>query len=91
MTVESIQDRLDLLTDFGSDATIGVDTVKGILDREFRIVGGIESEYPVFECRSSDISGAGHGTNITIEAVTYQVVGVEDDGTGMTTLVLALT
>lgn len=91
MTIESAQDRLDILTAFGEDATIGVSIVRGVFDKEYREVGGIESLYPVFDCRSSDVTAVTHGTAVTISTTTFEVVGIEDDGTGITSLVLALT
>jgi len=88
MAVESDNDRLQLLTDFGVDATINAATVRGILDREFKVVGDIESEYPVFECRSIDVSGVNHGDTLTYSGTNYEVVGKEDDGEGFTALIL---
>lgn len=88
MAVESSQDRLDLLSDFGVDATVDGVTVTGILDKEFRVVGNIESEYPVFECRSEDIPSIAHGQLVVYSGITYEVVGIEDDGEGLTALVL---
>lgn len=91
MAVESASDRLALLADFGTSVTTDTSTITGILDREYREVGGIESEYPVLDCRAEDVSGLSHGDEIIADSMTFEIVGIENDGTGMTLLVLAKT
>ena len=64
--------------------------VLGILDREFKDVGGIESYYPIFECRSSDIEGIGHGAPLSIGKDLFHVASIENDREGMTQLILSV-
>jgi len=45
-------------------------------------------QQPRFLCRTSDVSSATEGDAITILGVAYTIRIVQDDGTGMTTLVL---
>lgn len=88
MAVETDVDRLSLLSDWGEDATVQGVTVRGILDQEFRDNGGIESLYPVFECRTSDVPAVQHGHSVIAGGDNFEVVGVEDDGEGFTLLIL---
>ena len=88
MAIESAAERLSMLTIFGESATLAGSAVIGILDKEYRVVGDIESNYPVFECRSTDATGVVHGSTLVVGAESFVIVGVEDDGTGMTVLVL---
>ena len=96
MAVESAADRAEFVStdDFGVAATYnGSTTVNGIFDNEYleAIEGalvGVEASQPRFTCRTADVSSAAHGDTLAIAGVTYNVVGVEPDGTGMTTLEL---
>lgn len=63
-------------------------TVNGIFDREFAVVGDVESFAPVFLCAGSDVSDVTHGASLRVEEDDYKVRGIEPDGTGMTRLVL---
>lgn len=75
--------------DFATSATYNGSTINGIFDDEY--VEGldmVESTGPQFLVRSSDVAGIAHGAELVINSVTYTVVGVKPDGTGMTTLEL---
>lgn len=95
MAVESADDRSIFVAvdDFGVAATFGASTVNGIFDNDFVEVDagggvGFALQQPRFVCRTADVSSAVEGDTITINAVTYTIRIVQDDGTGMTTLVL---
>lgn len=95
MAVESADDRAIFLStnDFGVSATIGAATVSGIFDNDFVEVdtgGGVPfaMQQPRFLVRTADVSAVAEGTALTISAVSYKVAVRQDDGTGMTTLVL---
>ena len=100
MAVESADDRAIFfgVDDFGVAATYnlqggGSSTVNGIFDNDFIEVDagggiGVAMQQPRFQCRTADISTAAEGDTIVISAVTYTVRIVQDDGTGMTVLVL---
>lgn len=85
-------------SDFGTNATYtpaggSASTVAGIFDRDYSLVSvgsglGVGSNDPRFVCRTSDVSSAAHGDALVVNAVSYTVRSVEDDGTGITTLVL---
>ena len=71
----------------GSAATIYV-----IFDNEFSLsnIGiGFENSAPQVMAKTSDVSAATNGATIVIDSVTYYVIGVEPDGTGVTRLILS--
>jgi hypothetical protein len=47
-------------------------------------------QQPRFHCRTADVSTAAEGDAIVIGGVSYTIRIVQDDGTGMTMLVLEL-
>ena len=100
MAVESAADRAIFfdVDDFGTAATYTPDggsasTVNGIFDNDFIEVDagggvGVALQQPRFQCRTADVASAAEGDAIVISAVNYTVRIVQDDGTGMTVLVL---
>jgi len=95
--VETADDRLFMLQDFGSDIAYTSNgntvTIKGILDNEFEEVelGGsvpFALQKPRLHCRTSDVINAANGDTMIIEGVTYYVRVVMPDGTGMTEIQL---
>ena len=64
-----------------------------IFDAEYSVtvVGGVEQQNkaPQALCRSSDISGVNNSCTLRISRTTYNVIDVQDDGTGFTTLILS--
>lgn len=100
MAVESATDRAVFvdIDDFGTAATYTPSgglaaTVNGIFDNEFIEVDagggvGVALNQPRFHCRTADVSSATEGDAITISGVAYTVRIVQDDGTGMTVLIL---
>lgn len=72
--------------DFGVDATLNGEAVRGLFDRAYgEAFGGlVAGNSPVFRL-PSEIS-AGDGDALVIASVNYLVVGVEPDGAGMTLL-----
>lgn len=55
----------------------------------FRVVAGVESFGPQALCASADVTDAVHGSTLEIGGVTYFVIGIQPDGTGMTLLILS--
>lgn len=98
MSVESADDRLSMLEDFGLSATwtpVGgtATTVIGIFDNEFLGVGvgaGAQAatDQPRFLCRTSDVPAVADGDALTVDSVAYIIRVPMPDGTGMTELVL---
>jgi len=92
MAVETADDRAIFVgvDDFGVAATYNATTINGIFDNDFVEVDavGFALQQPRFVCRTADVSTAAEGDTITINAVAYTMRIVQDDGTGMTTLVL---
>jgi hypothetical protein len=97
MPVETADDRLFMLQDFGFDVAYtnngNTTTIKGILDNEFEEVelGGsvpFALQKPRLHCRTSDVVNAANGDTMVIEGVTYYVRVIMPDGTGMTEIQL---
>lgn len=68
-------------------------SVNGVFEKQFFEVfedgvAGVESNKPVFICKTSDVSGATHGDTLVISGATYLAQTVEPDGTGVTTIIL---
>jgi hypothetical protein len=67
--------------------------VKGIFDKEYLELdsGGTVAfavNQPRFQCSTADVANAAEGDAITISGTNYIVRVVQDDGTGVTTLVI---
>ena len=98
MTVETAQDRLFMLQDFGVDAIFDSPdsshkTVRGVFDNDYESVNaGGSMDFaitrPRFFCRSSDVLDVEDGDSLEIDSVTYKIVVVMPDGTGMTEMML---
>ena len=100
MAVETADDRAIFVNvdDFGVAASYtpagGVAaTVNGIFDNDFIEAdagGGVTFalQQPRFHCRTADVSSAAEGDALVVGGVNYTIRVVQDDGTGMTILVL---
>jgi len=100
MAVESADDRAIFVNvdDFGVAATYtpsggASSTVNGIFDNDFIEVDagggvGVALQQPRFHCRTADVSNASEGDALVVSGVNYTIRIVQDDGTGMTMLVL---
>ncbi len=74
--------------ELADNATIGSATVAGIFENQFVEVMGIEAVRPVFTCDEANVSSIAHGDALTIKSTSYQVAGIQPDGTGLTSLIL---
>lgn len=98
MAVETADDRLILLADFGVVALYTpVDgsqvSITAIFDNQYEAVdagGGVAfaMQQPKILCRSADVSGVSEGAGIVIGGASYIVRVVMPDGTGITELML---
>lgn len=103
MTVESDSDRLTLLADFGQTAKFSPGVtfpdrngetadITAIFDNNFLEVRGIDSavasSQPTILARTIDLADVVRNSMIELGADKYKVVGIEPDGSGMTTLLL---
>ena len=98
--IESEQDRLDMIADWGATITLpNASTIKGIVDREFVAVSfgemGIESSDPVAVVSTAQAAGLVEDDTIVISDSevpgvdgTYQIREPQPDGTGLTLLKL---
>lgn len=98
MAVESAADRLAMLADFGQSITYTVQggspsTITGIFDAQFIEVDaggtvGFAMQQPRLMVRTSDVVNCNEGDTFVISGTTYLSRIVQDDGTGMTMIVL---
>ena len=91
MPVESDNDRLAILEDFGVDAEIGGKTIIGILDNQYEDANGMSVQVPVFTVRMIDIDNVSRGDKIHIEKTNYTIAEVQDDGQGIGHVILQKT
>jgi hypothetical protein len=90
MSVETDQDRLNILLDFGQTVTVDGKDILGIFDREFKDIGGVETYYPLVECRRIDAPNVKHQAPVIVDGETFHVVGIENDREGMQQLILSV-
>ena len=79
----------DILEDLGTDAIYKDMTIRVSFKNGVIVAGGVETRAPMAECRDVDITGVRHTDTITINAVTYRVIGIEPSGYGTTMLILS--
>lgn len=98
MMVETAADRLILLADFGQDVTYTVQggqaaTIRAIFDNQFIQVDsggsvGFAIQQPKLTVRTQDVVNCTEGDTFVVSGTTYISRVVQDDGTGMTEIVL---
>jgi len=100
MAVETADDRAIFvgIDDFGVAATYtpsggAASTVNGIFDNDFIEIDagggvGVAMQQPRFHCRTADVSSAAEGDALVVNTISYIIRIVQDDGTGMTMMVL---
>jgi len=95
--VETADDRLIMLSDFGVDCTYtpsggSPSTIKTIFLNEYYSVDagtvGMEMSQPIAVIRTADAPNLAHNDTFVINSVTYKSVNVRPDGTGMTEVAL---
>lgn len=85
------EDIAAYMTMFGQSVVVNGAEINAIFDDGFREAlsePGAESSMPRLTCRTSDVASAAHGQAVTVGASSFEVVGVEPDGTGVTVLML---
>lgn len=79
--------------EFATSITYNSNVIKGIFDDAYKGInmatGEIESTDPQVVVKTSDVSDIEHGNNLVISSTTYYVIGIQPDGTGLTTLILS--
>lgn len=68
-------------------------SILGIFDNEFSLNDisemGYQNMNPYITCKTSDVNNATNGDTFVISSVTYYVIGVQPDGTGITRIILS--
>lgn len=83
------EDYSVFVADFGVAAVIGGQSVTGIFDNGYASAfADISGSAPSLLLPTSDVGSAAVGNSITVSSVSYTIAERQDDGTGMTRLVL---
>ena len=95
--VEDISEFFDdsdfaVIADF-MPASGGQCRIKGIFDKEYFAVDGgevigVSGNQPKFMCETAKIRDAAYDDDIRILDKLYKIISIQDDGTGVTTLLL---
>ena len=94
-TAQDLENFFDTET-HGTSATVTINgtgsSINVIINKEYFAIAGesvdVDGTQPVVTCRSSDVSGIDTDDTITIDSVTYNIVNIQPDGTGVTVLIL---
>jgi len=95
--VETQQDRLIMLSDFGVDCSYTPDggattVIKTILLNDYYAVEtgsvAVEVNQPIAVIRTADAPSISHQDTMVIESITYKVVNIRPDGTGISEIQL---
>jgi len=95
--VETADDRLVMLTDFGVECSYtpeggATSVIRCILLNDYYSVESgsvaVEVNQPIAVIRTADAPSIAHGDSMVISAVTYKVVNIRPDGTGISEIVL---
>ncbi len=81
-------DLPDYLADFGVTATVGGVSVTAIFDAAYADPLNMGGNTPQLTVATSDLPAVAVGQAVTVNATSYTVVGIEPDGTGVSTLML---
>jgi hypothetical protein len=96
MALTYFADDLDLFFDDETHAVSCTYTPQGgsastfnvIFNNEYYAIDGgevgVESTEPTVTTKTSNISGASHGDTMVIDSVTYKIINIRPDNTGMT-------
>lgn len=74
---------------FGEAVTVDGVAITAIFDHDYVEVQGVESRAPLVLAITSEVSAATYDDDVIVRGVTYQIKSIQNDGQGMTTLVLA--
>lgn len=93
MALESAADRLSYLETFGESATYtpsggAAKTIQVLYDAVYVEALDVESNTPIAQARTEDLTGTINNGTLVIAAGTFTILNNEPDSTGMTTLIL---
>ena len=89
------EDLDTFFTDFGIEAVYNLVTITVLFDKNYKVIepfqdgNVIESYGPAATCKSSDVEGITQGERMTINDIDYYIKEVQNDGTGITVLLLS--
>jgi len=80
------EDFAPFFAEFGEVAVFGAQQVRGVFDTASASTLDVYGTQPVFTAATASLAGVAVGAGAVIRGVSYTVVGVEPDGTGITVL-----
>ena len=94
MALDVTADIAEMLADFGVTVTTsGASTFTGIFVDEYEAQTlydmDIDSSSPLLTCRTADVSNLSRTNTLTIGGVSYKVISVQPDNTGVTVVALS--
>ena len=72
----------------GTEAVYKTTSIVGIFENQYVEVNGVQSLKPTFLVNLTAVPNIKRGNSITIDNVVYKFMFKQDDGTGMTMLIL---
>ncbi len=91
--MESDLDEFLNNSEFAKDITYKSATITGIYDNAYAVSAldgdAVETLTPQALVKTSDVTGIVHGDTMTIDAVVYNVISSQPDGTGLTVVILS--
>lgn len=91
MSVESDDDRLAVLDDFGVEVVVNGKTFIAILDNEWEDSNGMSVQVPVLTARTIDFENEDRGDTVSIGNTDYTIAEQRPDGQGITYVILQKT
>lgn len=90
MAIESTSDRSAYMSAFGTTCVVGASTITAIFDDPHLEALESTTSTPMLTAITTDVSGATFGTAVTVAEVSFagSVIDIQDDGTGITVLML---
>jgi hypothetical protein len=74
--------------DFADVASLNSVAFNGILGKHYVTINDVETSAPSFTCIATDVSTVKHGDVLVVRGITYHVIGIHPDGTGIVVLIL---
>lgn len=89
MSINTAADLPTMFSDFGTDATIGAATVRGLFNDGYAEFSNISGSQPSLLVSSQAVPSAALGASVVIGGISYTIASIQPDGAGATLLKLS--
>ena len=86
MFAEDLDSLFDVTSGFAESVTVDSVAVNAIVDLDYVDVMSMESTGPAITLPSAKCSAVTHSSTVVARSVTYKVIEIKPDGTGITVL-----